>query len=122
MAMRRRKGAQPTRSSRDVGLFHWRYVYHLVDPRSGTVFYIGKGRAMRINAHDREARLGVITRKCVRIREIWAAGLQVEKRVVALFALHMTRTTKEHELRLIHEFGYENLTNGAANLHPVLPA
>ena len=31
------------------------YVYALRDPRDGRVFYVGKGRGGRINAHLREA-------------------------------------------------------------------
>lgn len=52
------------------------YVYELRDPRNGLPFYVGKGKGDRINAHEREARKGVSSPKCERIKEIWAAGLQ----------------------------------------------
>ena len=32
------------------------YTYELIDPRDGTVFYIGKGNGSRRYAHEKEAR------------------------------------------------------------------
>lgn len=61
------------------------YVYHLVDPRDGSVFYVGKGTGSRVRAHEVEARKGVTSEKCKRIREIWASGLPVDRRVVRIF-------------------------------------
>ena len=62
------------------------YVYTLIDPRDGSVFYIGKGAGNRIHAHEREAKAGRQSRKCERIRDIEAAGLQITKRKVKHFA------------------------------------
>lgn len=59
------------------------YVYELVDPRDNTVFYVGKGKGRRIEAHEAEARRGKQSRKCDRIREILAAGKYVHKRFVS---------------------------------------
>jgi hypothetical protein len=61
------------------------YVYHLVDPRCGEVFYVGKGTGSRVRDHEVEARRGVTSEKCKRIREIWNAKLPVERRIVRLF-------------------------------------
>jgi hypothetical protein len=56
------------------------YVYLLADPRSGEVFYVGKGSGRRYRAHAKEARAPRPTnvRKCQRIRAIEADGLSVE--------------------------------------------
>lgn len=64
---------------------YWIHVYQLVDPRDGSVFYVGKGGPYRLGQHEKEADLGLMTPKCIRIREIWSAGLQVEFRTVGLF-------------------------------------
>jgi hypothetical protein len=64
---------------------NWTHVYQLVDPRDGAVFYVGKGGPYRLREHEYEADCGLNTPKCIRIREIWASGLQVEFRTVGLF-------------------------------------
>lgn len=61
------------------------YVYTLTDPRDGKVFYVGKGRGNRVDAHERQAKRGIKSPKCDRIREIVAAGLAVIKEKVAFF-------------------------------------
>lgn len=82
---------------RASGLYAWHYVYHLVDPRSGDVFYVGKGRGDRMWQHDFEAARGLLTEKCERIREIWAAGHEVERRIVGLFKQHVSAILFEGE-------------------------
>lgn len=49
------------------------YVYTLRYP-DGTVFYVGKGIAERINNHAKEAKKGVSSPKCDVIRSIWETG------------------------------------------------
>lgn len=67
------------------------YVYHLIDPRDGNPFYVGKGCGTRISDHETEARreqkLGLVdtSKKCNRIREIWSAGLFIERRLFQSF-------------------------------------
>lgn len=88
------------------------YVYHLIDPRTDKVFYIGKGVGKRIAAHEREAANGVYHPKCVIIREIWEAGLTVTRKIVKEFD-----TAKEalvYEKKQIARFGLDKL----ANIHP----
>lgn len=53
------------------------YVYRLVDPRTDTTFYVGKGKDNRVFAHFSEAEDGVLGNKTDRIREIWESGNDV---------------------------------------------
>jgi hypothetical protein len=83
------------------------YIYELIDPRDSTVFYVGKGKKNRIDAHEAEAKRGKQSRKCDRIREIEAAGLSIEKRKVAFFTDEDEAYLAEWKLIQSHE----NLTN-----------
>lgn len=56
------------------------YVYELVD--ADVVFYVGKGSGVRVYQHDQEAQRGCACPKCERIRAIWAAGRDIERRIV----------------------------------------
>lgn len=54
------------------------YVYTLTDPRTGKVFYVGKGKGNRVFAHAQEALVDPSPAdKLERIREIKASGAQV---------------------------------------------
>lgn len=62
------------------------YVYTLADPRDGAVFYVGKGKGLRMYQHAQEARSDKGSgnrRKIERIKEIQAAGLEPIASVVA---------------------------------------
>jgi hypothetical protein len=85
------------------------YVYRLIDPRDGKTFYIGKGKAKRLEAHEREARKGVLSKKCNKIRSITDAGLTVQKEIVREFKRE--DAAYRFEKKLIAESGLENLTN-----------
>lgn len=85
------------------------YVYELADPLTGVAFYVGKGQKNRIHQHETEAAKGVHSRKCQRIRDIWAAGQKIERRIVS-------RHTDENEalqaeFDLIASYGLDSLTN-----------
>lgn len=57
------------------------YVYRLIDPRSGETFYVGKGRRDRVFAHARgevDIADDGVSEKLKRIREIQAAGFEVQ--------------------------------------------
>lgn len=88
------------------------YVYTLTDPRCGGVFYVGKGTGRRAGAHEAEAARGGHSRKCERIRSIWAAGGQVQRAI-------LSRHSDENEA-LKAEFD-EIARVGLANLTNVLP-
>lgn len=85
------------------------YVYELLDPRDGNVFYVGKGKRDRMHAHEKEARAGKRGKKADLIREIEAAGLSVIKRKVASFANAVDAL--RHEAELIERYGLDRLTN-----------
>ncbi len=99
------------------------YVYELADPRTNQVFYVGKGKGARINAHEAEARKGIASPKCDRIRQIEAEGLGVVKRKVAHFSDE--QEAFDYEAELVCQYGLENLANlqhggGAARNGPCL--
>lgn len=85
------------------------YVYTLTDPRSGGVFYVGKGKGDRVSAHVKQALKGTNSHKCNKIREILAAGLEVPADIVRRFKNE--DAAYRYEKRLIAKIGLENLTN-----------
>jgi hypothetical protein len=85
------------------------YVYELIDPRDGKVFYVGKGRKGRINAHESDARKGKSGARFDRIREIEATGQTISKRIVSRFNTDWEAFLAEAKLIAAH--GLENLTN-----------
>jgi len=87
------------------------YVYELIDPRDGLAFYVGKGCGNRIHAHEREAQkdVGVCSEKINKIKDIWAAGLEVERRFIAFF--WDEQAAYDFEDSRVAEYGLEALTN-----------
>lgn len=85
------------------------YVYELIDPRTNTVFYVGKGKGNRIHAHERDAQKGLCSKKTNKINSIWADGYQVNKHKVAEF--WDEAAAYDHETDVIEAYGLENLTN-----------
>lgn len=85
------------------------YVYHLIDPRSDEVFYVGKGCRSRINQHEMDAKKGVDHPKCDVIRSIWGDGLQVKKVKVKYFSVE--QDAYDFEALEVERIGLENLTN-----------
>lgn len=85
------------------------YVYQL--ETESVPFYVGKGSGNRMRAHEREARNGVSSEKCNKIRDIWARGLEVDRRQIAFF--FDERSAYDFEAELIQSIGLQNLTNVA---------
>lgn len=90
-------------------MFDFYYVYKLIDPRDGKTFYIGKGKGGRINSHEIEAKKGVKSRKCSRIRDITKARKKVQKEMVACF--RNEQDAYDFETQVIADIGLDNLTN-----------
>ena len=93
------------------------YVYLLIDPRDGEVFYVGKGNGSRVFAHALDA-LGdeeSASDKLDRIREIHAAGQKVEHQLLR-FGL-TDRTAFEVEAAAIQLLGMDELTNKVEGHH-----
>lgn len=61
------------------------YVYQLIDPRDGAVFYVGKGCGKRVKNHSSNARCGVVTNveKHRRIQAIHDDGQQVIEQIIS---------------------------------------
>jgi hypothetical protein len=85
------------------------YVYELIDPRNGKVFYVGKGKNQRIDDHEWEAKGTGTSHKCNKIRSIWADKLEIGKRKIAQF--WDEEAAYECEAERIEEIGLDNLTN-----------
>lgn len=85
------------------------YVYELIDPRDGLVFYVGKGKGDRYRHHECEAKKGKRGPKCDRIREIWETGRTVRHNI---YSRHQDEDDAYNaEADRIDALGLENLTN-----------
>ena len=89
------------------------YIYELVDPRNGKIFYVGKGSNGRYKWHTNEVKHGRTTgnpHKDRVIKNILDAGLE------PLIGFPYENITNEAdayvlEERVLKEYGIENLTN-----------
>lgn len=98
------------------------YVYALIDPRNGAIFYIGKGIGGRVLKHEERTRRGLIQNrnKASHIQEIFSCGAEVIKRV--LFITEHEEIALAIEERTINTLKYSGLTNiiGGASSIPRL--
>ncbi len=85
------------------------YVYELIDPDSGEVFYVGKGWGNRVYSHLKKAIKGDPSEKADKIRKILQKGQKPELNIVD------SGMTEEEaydlEGKLIDKYGIDNLTN-----------
>ena len=88
------------------------YVYHLIDPRDGQVFYVGKGVGNRVRQHVRNAVRGLIDNapKHKRIIEIIESGHKVVEKVV------LAGITEDAAFRIEREMIVEMRENGLTNI------
>ena len=96
------------------------YVYHLVDPRNGEVFYVGKGTGDRIRHHVREAkgRKFKNARKCERIISIIDSGNVVIERIA--FDGLSENAAYTLEAVEIDRIGQDALTNLKHGIEPAI--
>lgn len=94
------------------------YVYHLVDPRDDSCFYVGKGSGLRAWSHALDVRKGRSfsnAEKTNRIVEIHAAGFEVHVEIV--FRTESEREALAHEGLLIETLpGLTNVNAGWLSL------
>lgn len=81
------------------------YVYALIDPRDGAVFYIGKGTGRRMYQHEQDVRrgAGINAAKCARITEIHAAGFGVQHQILSEHATEEQAYASERIAIAAHE-------------------
>jgi len=93
------------------------YVYALRDPRNATIFYIGKGSGNRWHDHVLEARSkrGESSLKLDRIREIEAAGFEVEAFIIRS-GISQEKVAFEVEAAVIHAFKLLKKANDSAEV------
>lgn len=93
------------------------YVYALIDPRDGSVFYIGKGTGRRMYQHEQEVKRGKIdnAEKARAIFSILAAGFRVVCRVLQVCATDKQAYEAEKQHIAAHQ-GLTNLTAGGGGI------
>lgn len=87
------------------------YVYALIDPISDAVFYIGKGKGVRVKSHAKNARKGVIDNvdKHRAIKRIHSLGKEVQE--VILYNARSETEAYAVERELITMMADSGLTN-----------
>jgi len=88
------------------------YVYGLIDPRTGGMFYVGKGNGDRMNLHETPARRGKPGRKNDLIREILASGLRVRAVILEEFDNDDEAFAAEKRLIAEHKGTLLNMNGG----------
>ena len=102
------------------------YVYRLIDPRSGTTFYVGRGRGDRVFSHASGVEKGESSEeakslKINAIRAIIADGFKVEH-VIHRHGMN-EETAKEVEAALIDAYpGLTNIQSGYDSQHGAMHA
>lgn len=109
--------------SPDHGRYGKYYRYELVDPRTGKVFYVGKGTGDRMYQHEKAARALLKSGKMMLLKhkhkviiEIWDAGLTPIYQVT--WRSDNEEEVYQAESARIRELGLEHLTNETYGYRP----
>jgi hypothetical protein len=87
------------------------YVYELIDPRNGIVFYVGKGKNNRYLKHLYEAKRTTIqTKRLNKIRSILKSGYSSYNHKI-IFSSYDETLVFQKEIEIISKYGIENLCN-----------
>ena len=92
------------------------YVYQLIDPRSNTVFYVGKGTGNRAYSHNEFKDGNNNYYKDSIIKELHQQGLTPIVEIVERFANE--QDAYDYEDKLIESIGIDNLTNITEGARP----
>lgn len=95
------------------------YVYHLIDPFTETVFYVGKGSGGRVFHHERDllgGGLSTNSKKESFIRSIWNRGGEVRFSIVYRNLIEAKALWMEQQE--IDRIGINNLTNRLSGTIP----
>lgn len=107
-----------TRAGYSFAVIDGFYVYLLIDPRCGAIFYVGKGSGRRVNAHVKMARNGVVdnAQKYKRITEIHGCGMEVVECVFSGGLSEADAFSLERELiHSLRDYGLTNIANGVTD-------
>lgn len=87
------------------------YIYQLIDPRSDTVFYVGKGQGSRMYKHIKDFQCGQVSNKHLycKIRKILDVGLEIEYKQI--FFTDDEQEAYDFEVKIIAKIGLRNLCN-----------
>jgi len=90
------------------------YVYFLIDPRDGQIFYIGKGKGERVSAHVKAVKNGRLDNgvKGPRISEILSEGLEVVEHIHAPGLTEAAAYALERSLIREHRTSLTNIACG----------
>ena len=92
------------------------YVYQLIDPRSNTVFYVGKGTGDRAYTHNEFKDGNNNYYKNSLIKELHQQGLEPTVEIVEYFTNE--QDAYDYEDKLIETIGIDNLTNITEGARP----
>lgn len=94
------------------------YVYFLIDPRSGSIFYIGKGKGGRCAQHVKSTKAGRIDNgaKCRKIAEIISSGAEILEFIFESGLDEDDAYRLERKLiRALRDYGLTNITSGTVS-------
>jgi len=89
------------------------YVYHLIDPESNLVFYVGKGTKNRMYIHEKRAKNGIKSNNNTKLFDTICGILDKNLNIkyLKVFETDNEEEAYEYEFKEIKNIGLYNLTN-----------